>query len=111
MTRADLPQGAISRGVALYDRETGRIAHVQRVIVLPGAPELTPNQVVERAHVHARHGGHDVSRLGVAHLADDHDYGVSHVVDVDTGAVIASSQAPLGRATRMAPLSEDPGIA
>ena len=110
MTHATLPEGTVSRGVALYDRETGRIAHVQRVIVLPGATELTPEQVVERAHVHARHGGHDVSRLGVAHLADDHDYSVSHVVEVDTGAVIASSQVPRGRTRRMASPSGDPGI-
>jgi hypothetical protein len=90
-----LPAGTISHGVALYDPETGRIAHIQRVQVLPGAPDLTSEQVVGRAHLHARHGGHDVARLQVVHLADDHDYRAPHVVDVSTGAVVAAP--PSGR--------------
>jgi len=92
-----VPDGTISRGVALYDPETGRIAHIQRVMVLPGAPDLTPEQVVERAHVHARHGGHDVSRLHVLHLDDDHDYRTPHIVDLATGSVIRSPKLPPGR--------------
>ena len=84
------PDATISRGVALYDPSTGRIAHIQRALILPGGPDLTPEQVIERAHVHARHGGHDVSRLEAVHLADDHDYRAAHVVDVTTGAVIAA---------------------
>ena len=91
------PEGTISRGVALYDPETGRIAHIQRVMVLPGAPDLTPEQVAERAYVHARHGGHDVSRLEAVHLADDHDYRVAHVVDMKTGAVVAVPGTRRGR--------------
>jgi hypothetical protein len=90
-----LPDGTSSHGVALYDPETGRIAHIQRVRVLPGGPELSAEQVVERAHVHARHAGHDVARLRVVQLADDHDYRAPHVVDVSTGTVVAAP--PSGR--------------
>jgi hypothetical protein len=93
-----VPQGTISHGVALYDPETGRIAHIQRVMVLPGAPDLTPEQVVERAHVHARHGGHDTTRLAIVQLADDHDYGTPHVVDVAIGSVVSSAGGATGRA-------------
>ena len=92
------PDGTVSRGVALYDPSTGRIAHIQRVLSLPGGPDLTPEHVVERAHVHARHGGHDVSRLQAVHLADDHDYGTAHVVDVTTGAVVAAPKPSPGSA-------------
>jgi hypothetical protein len=82
------PEGARTWGVALYDSESGRIAHIQRVMVLAGAPDLTPDQVVERAFGHARHAGHDTSHLTAVHLAPDHDYGVSHVVDVTSGTLI-----------------------
>jgi hypothetical protein len=92
-----LPDGAISHGVALYDPETGRIAHIQRVVVFPGAPDLTAEQVVQRAHVHARHGGHDVSRLELVHLPDDHDYATPHVVDLTTGTVVAGPPSGRGR--------------
>jgi hypothetical protein len=92
-----LPEGTTAQGVALYDPETGRIAHIQRVVVLPGAPALTAEQVVERAQVHARHGGHDVERLQVVHLADDHDYAAPHVVDVATGEVMAGPPSGRGR--------------
>jgi hypothetical protein len=92
-----VPDGTISRGVALYDPETGHIAHIQRVMVLPGAPDLTPEQVVERAHAHARHGGHDVSRLQAVHLDDDHDYRMPHVVDLATGSVVRSPKLGPGR--------------
>jgi hypothetical protein len=84
------PEGARSWGVALYDSKSGRIAHVQRVMVLAGAPDLTLDQVVERAFVHARHAGHDTSQLQALHLAADHDYAVSHVVDVASGTLIES---------------------
>jgi len=82
------PEGARHWGVALYDPENGHIAHIQRVMSLAGAPDLTPEQVVERAWVHARHAGHDTARLKAAQLAPDHDYRVPHIVDTRTGAVI-----------------------
>jgi len=53
--------GARHWGVALYDPENGHIAHIQRVTCLAGAPDLTPEQVVERALVHARHAGRQIT--------------------------------------------------
>jgi hypothetical protein len=88
------PEGARHWGVALYDPENGHVAHIQRVMSLAGAPDLTPEQVVERARVHARHAGHDVSRLKATHLAPEHDYGVPHVVDTRTGAVVEAPRPP-----------------
>jgi hypothetical protein len=82
------PDGARHWGVALYDPESGHIAHIQRVMCFAGAPDLTPEQVVERAHVHARHAGHETARLKVIHLAPDHNYAVPHLVDTRTGSVI-----------------------
>jgi hypothetical protein len=90
-------EGARHWGVALYDRENGHIAHIQRVTSLAGAPDLTPEQVIERAWVHARHAGHDTAHLKAAPLAADHDYRVPHIVDTRTGAVI---QAPGAAAHR-----------
>jgi hypothetical protein len=84
------PDGSRHWGVALYDPESGHIAHIQRVTSLAGAPDLTPEQVVERAWFHARHAGHDTSRLKVTHLAPEHDYSVPHAVDTRTGNVIAT---------------------
>jgi hypothetical protein len=86
------PRGARHWGVALYDPENGHIAHIQRVTCLAGAPDLTPEQVVERALVHARHARHDTSRLKVAQLAPDHDYRVTHRVDIHTGVVIETAR-------------------
>jgi hypothetical protein len=88
------PDGARHRGVALYDPDNGHIAHIQRVTCFAGAPDLTPEQVAERARIHAQHAGHDVSRLKVTQLAPDHDYGVSHVVDTRTGTVIEAPRPP-----------------
>jgi hypothetical protein len=88
------PPGARHWGVALYDPENGHIAHIQRVTCLAGAPDLTPEQVVERALVHARHAGHDTSRLKATELAPDHDYRVPHRVDVHTGTVIETPRPP-----------------
>jgi hypothetical protein len=86
--------GARHWGVALYDPESGHIAHIQRVTSLAGAPDLTPEQVVERARVHARHAGHNTSRLKATHLAPEHDYGAPHVVDTRTGAVVEAPRPP-----------------
>ena len=69
---------------------------------LPGAPDLTPEQVVERARVHARHAGHDTAPLKATHLAPDHDYAVPHVVDTRTGAVIESRRIGADRRHRRA---------
>ena len=86
------PRGARVQGVALYDPENGRIAHRHRVMVFAGAPDLTPEQVLERAYVHARHAGHDIERLTAVHLAPDHDHRAPHTVDVGTGAVVRATQ-------------------
>ncbi len=86
--------GARHWGVALFDPRTGRIAHIQRVTCLADAPDLTPEQVVDRAHVHAAHAGHDLSRLRAIQLAPDHDYRVPHVVDLSTGAVAPAPPRP-----------------
>jgi hypothetical protein len=91
---APSPDGARHWGVALYDPDNGHIAHIQRVMCLAGAPDLTLEQVAERARVHARHAGHDTSRLKVTQLAPDHDCGVSHVVETRTGTVIETPRRP-----------------
>jgi hypothetical protein len=93
MTGAPGPDGSRHWGVALYDPDNGHIVHIQRVTCFAGAPDLTPEQVVERAHVHARHAGHDTSRLKVTQLAPDHNYAVQHAVDTRTGTVIETPAA------------------
>lgn len=79
--------------VALYDRETGAVTHIQRVTVFHGGRDVTAEQAVERAFEHARHAGHDVERLEALALPDDFDYGSPHRVDIARGTLERSEPA------------------
>lgn len=71
--------------VALYDPETGRIAHVHTVTVFKGGRGVTEKEAVEAAHAIARKSGVETAKLKVKVSKDPAHGRAHHRIDISSG--------------------------
>ena len=70
----------------LYDRDTGHIVHVHKVVSLPSGRPPASDHVEKRAMELAAQGGRDVSKLKALHVsATEWDESYPHRVDPRSG--------------------------
>jgi len=74
--------------VALYDPDTGRIAHMHIVSMFAGGRAVSEKEAVEGAQQHAAHLGHRVQDLHVKVTSNPEHAQGSHRIDPRTGELI-----------------------
>lgn len=85
----EAPRVSDVRVVALYDPQTGRIAHVHTVTVFEGGREVSEREAIETAKGQAERMGHRVEGLEVK-VSRDPVHGRSpHRIDTASGEIVA----------------------
>lgn len=74
--------------VALYDPESGRIAHMHRVLTLEGGTHYSPEHHEQNARAYAGKLGHPVKTLLALHVPNHKNSGARCCVDVKKQALV-----------------------
>jgi hypothetical protein len=85
------PRVILTRVVALYDAETGRIHHCHTVHIHEGGRDVAEHEAIEAAHRNARRLGHDTARLKVKVSTNAEHGHFPHAIDVASGEFVAIS--------------------
>lgn len=83
--------------VALYDPQTGKIAHVHTVTVFEGGRPVTEREAIDAAKAQAARAGHRLDGLEIK-VSKDPAHGLRpHRVDVAAGEMVALPAPPRER--------------